>query len=225
MNLNELYAKRASAWEAAKNFLDTHRMENGTLSAEDSATYDRMEADIENLTKEIERLTKLNEMENALRQPTSNPLTNRPGDGTPSNDGKGRASKQYVADMLTGMRTEFKRVSDVLEEGTDANGGYLVPEEWDNRLIDKLNEENVMRKLGTKITTSGEHKINMAATKPAASWIAVTRPSISALLTLISSMWLSRLPRSCCMIMRSTWSATFSISSLWRWPMRKRMLS
>ena len=28
-----------------------------------------------------------------------------------------------------------------------------------------------MRKLGTRITTSGEHKINIAATKPAASWI------------------------------------------------------
>ena len=28
-----------------------------------------------------------------------------------------------------------------------------------------------MRGLATKITTSGEHKINMAATKPAASWI------------------------------------------------------
>lgn len=172
MNLNELYAKRASAWEAAKNFLDTHRMENGTLSAEDSAAYDRMEAEIENLTKEIERLTKLNEMENTLRQPTSNPLTNRPGEVNPANEGKGRASKQYIADMLTGMRTEFRQVSNVLEEGTDANGGYLVPEEWDSRLIDKLNEENIMRKLATKITTSGEHKINMAATKPAASWIA-----------------------------------------------------
>lgn len=172
MNLNELYAKRATAWEAAKNFLDTHRMENGTLSAEDSATCDRMEAEIENLTKEIERLTKLNEMENTLRQPTSNPLTNRPGEVNPANEGKGRASKQYIADMLKGMRTEFKQVTDVLEEGTDANGGYLVPAEWDSRLIDKLNEENVMRKLATKITTSGEHKINMAATKPAASWIA-----------------------------------------------------
>ncbi len=28
-----------------------------------------------------------------------------------------------------------------------------------------------MRKLGTTITTSGQHKINIAATKPAAAWI------------------------------------------------------
>lgn len=52
-----------------------------------------------------------------------------------------------------------------------ADGGYLVPEEYDRRLIDVLEEENIMRSLGTKITTSGQHKINIAATKPAASWI------------------------------------------------------
>ena len=52
-------------------------------------------------------------------------------------------------------------------------GGYLVPEEYDSRLIDGLTEENIMRRLGHRITTSGEHKINIAATKPAAAWIAV----------------------------------------------------
>ena len=53
----------------------------------------------------------------------------------------------------------------------DADGGYLVPEEYDHRLIDTLSEENIMRSLATTITTSGEHKINIAATKPAAAWI------------------------------------------------------
>jgi HK97 family phage major capsid protein len=73
--------------------------------------------------------------------------------------------------MLTAFRTNFRQVSNVLQEGVDASGGYLVPVEYDNRLIDVLTEENVMRKLGTTITTSGEHKINIAAAKPAASWI------------------------------------------------------
>ncbi len=59
----------------------------------------------------------------------------------------------------------------VLQEGIDANGGYLVPEEYDSRLIDGLTEENIMRRLGHRITTSGGHKINIAATKPAAVWI------------------------------------------------------
>ena len=38
-------------------------------------------------------------------------------------------------------------------------------------MIDTLDEENIMRKLGTSITTSGEHEITIAATKPAAAWL------------------------------------------------------
>ena len=66
------------------------------------------------------------------------------------------------------MRTNFRQVSNLLQEGVDADGGYLVPEEYDRRLIDVLEEENIMRGLATVITTSGEHKINIAASKPAA---------------------------------------------------------
>ena len=32
----EMRAKRAKLWDAAKAFLDTHRAEDGTMSAEDS---------------------------------------------------------------------------------------------------------------------------------------------------------------------------------------------
>jgi len=57
--MNQILAlreKRAKAWEAAKAFLESKRGTDGLLSAEDTATYDRMEADVVNLGKEIERL-------------------------------------------------------------------------------------------------------------------------------------------------------------------------
>ena len=47
--------------------------------------------------------------------------------------------------MLTALRSNFRQVSNVLQEGVDADGGYLVPEEYDHRLIDVLTEENIMR--------------------------------------------------------------------------------
>ena len=172
MTVQELYAKRATAWEAAKQFLDTHRMENGTLSAEDGAAYDRMEAEINDLTNEINRMNRLKEMEATMNQPVNQPLTGKPmNPRTEDGQATGRASRQYARDMLTAMRTNFRQISNVLEEGNDANGGYLVPDEWDRRLIDVLEEENIFRPLATKITTSGEHKINIAGTKPTASWI------------------------------------------------------
>ena len=171
MNVQELIAKRAKAWEAAKSFLEAHRGENGVLSAADGETYDRMEKEITDLTKEIDRLNRQASIEAQLNQPTTSPLSNMPSAGDEKPGKKGRASDQYAKDMLTAMRTNFHQVSDLLQEGVDADGGYLVPEEWDSRLIDVLNEENIMRGLATQITTSGEHKINIAGAKPTAAWI------------------------------------------------------
>ena len=169
MTIMELREKRNKAWEAAKAFVETKRDKDGLLSAEDAASYAEMEQKIKDYGAEIERMEQMAAMDAQLSKPTSVPLT-----GKPLNSDKpksGRASDEYKAAMLNALRTNFRQVSDVLSEGVDANGGYLVPEEYDNRLIDTLTEENIMRKLGHTITTSGEHKINIAATKPAAAWI------------------------------------------------------
>ena len=170
MNLKDLITKRATAWEAAKTFLDAHQGENGLMSGEDSETYDRMEKEVTDYTREIERLTRQKEIDDELNKPMASPLTERPGAGAELAK-TGRASDAYRKAALQAMRTGFHQVSDILQEGVDTDGGYLVPEEWDKRLIDVLNEENIMRGLATKIKTSGEHKINIAATKPTAAWI------------------------------------------------------
>lgn len=170
MNLKDLITKRATAWEAAKTFLDAHQGENGLMSAEDSETYDRMEKEVTDYTREIERLTRQKEIDDELSKPMASPLTERPGAGA-APEKTGRATDAYRKAALQAMRTGFHQVSDILQEGVDTDGGYLVPEEWDKRLIDVLNEENIMRGLATQLKTSGEHKINIAATKPTAAWI------------------------------------------------------
>ena len=169
MTILELREKRNKAWEAAKAFVETKRDKDGLLSAEDAASYDEMEQKIKDYGAEIERMEQMAAMDAQLSKPTSAPLTAKPLNGDKPKSG--RASDEYKAAMLNALRTNFRQVSDVLSEGVDANGGYLVPEEYDSRLIDTLTEENIMRKLGHTITTSGEHKINIAATKPAAAWI------------------------------------------------------
>lgn len=175
MNINELREKRAKLWDEMKAFLETHRQENGTLKAEDDETYTRMENEISDLGREISRLERQEAMEKELSKPVNSPLTSKP--GTKEKEEKtGRKSEAYRGAMLTAIRSNFKRVENILQEGVDADGGYLVPEEYDSRLIDVLEEENIMRGLATKITTAGEHRINIAATKPAASWIEEGKP-------------------------------------------------
>lgn len=171
MTIKELMEKRAKVWEGAKAFVETHAGENGILSAEDNAAYLKMEKEIEDLTVAIDRQQRADRMEQELNKPVNSPLTGKPGSGSAGGTKTGRAADEYKSAMIGAFRSNFRNVSNVLQEGVDADGGYLVPEEYDRRLIDVLEEENIMRSLSTKITTSGQHKINIAATKPAASWI------------------------------------------------------
>lgn len=172
MNINELREKRAKAWETTKSFLESHRTDKGTITAEDENTYNNMMADIDGLGKEIKRLEKQELLDKELAKAVNVPITGKPGFGGQEEKLKPvRARNGYAKDLIKAMRSNFKQVTNLLQEGVDADGGYLVPEEYDKRIIVTLEEENIMRKLGTKITTSGQHKINIAAAKPAAAWI------------------------------------------------------
>ena len=172
MTILEMLKKRNQAMAAAREFAESHRNDKGFLSDEDSATYDQMEKEIMDMSREISRMQRQEALEQELSLPVNSPITGKPYQPAKEAEVKtGRASDEYRKGMLQALRTNFRQISNVLQEGIDENGGYLVPEEYDHRLIDVLNEENIMRKLGTKITTSGQHKINIAATKPAAAWI------------------------------------------------------
>ncbi len=170
--LMELMEKRNEAWEGAKAFVESRRNDDGLLSEEDANTYEEMEKKVRDYGTEIERIRSMEEIENELNKPVNTPIMTRPEkkkEETPEK--KGRASDQYKTDMIRAIRSNFKQVTDLLQEGVDTDGGYLVPEEYDSRLVDVLEENNIMRGLATKLTTSGLHRINLTATKPAALWV------------------------------------------------------
>lgn len=170
MTINEMVAKRKKLLDAMDGFLETHKNANGVLSKEDDAAYAEMESSFQAMTAEIQRMQRREEMEKEMQKPVSAPLTAKP--MVPAEDTKtGRASDEYKRAVLDALRSNFHRISNILQEGVDASGGYLVPEEYDKRIIEVLKEENVVRSLATEITTSGEHKINIADTAPAAAWI------------------------------------------------------
>lgn len=168
--LEKLIGKRNKAWEAAKAFIEEKKDKDGLLSDEDAKTYDGMEQKVKNYNVQIERLQAMEAMENQLNLPTATPLLNKP--EAPAEPPKeGRATDEYRQGMLTALRTNFRQISNVLQVGVDEDGGYLVPEEYDERLITQLEDLNIMRTLGTRITTSGNHKINIAASTPSAAWV------------------------------------------------------
>ena len=171
----ELRQKRAQAWDAAKAFLEAKRGNDGMLSAEDTATYDKMETEVVNLGKEIERLERQAVIDAELSKATSTPLTGKPGAKAGDPEEKtGRASDEYKGSFWNAMRTKVPTpaIQNALQIGTDSEGGYLVPDEFEHTLVEALEEENVFRKLANVInTSSGDRKIPVVASKGSASWV------------------------------------------------------
>lgn len=175
MTILELREKRAKAWEAAKAFLDSHRNEKGILTAEDDAAYTRMEQEITDLGKEIARLERQEALEAELNLPVNKPITSKPMNGKPEEGNKtGRDAEEYRTNFWNMMRSKapMPAVVNALQIGTDSEGGYLVPDEYERTLVEALEEENIFRQLAKVIqTSSGDRKIPVVATKGTASWI------------------------------------------------------
>ena len=173
MTILELREKRAKAWEAAKAFLDSHRNDKGVLSAEDDATYTRMEQDITDLGKEIARLERQEALDAELSKPTAAPLTGKPLGGS-VDERTGRATDEYRSSFWNLMRSKnpMPQVVDALRIGADTEGGYLVPDEYERTLVEALKEENIFRPMAHIIrTASGDRKIPVVSSKGTADWI------------------------------------------------------
>ena len=167
----DLREKRAKAWDTAKAFLDSRRGGDGLLSAEDTAAYDKMEADVVALGKEIDRLERQAAIDAEMEKATSDPIINKP--LAPSGEEKtGRSSNDYKKAFWNSMRGRRDvSIQNALQLGTDTEGGYLVPTEFEATLTQALEDENIIRQVANVITTGGDRKIPVVATKGTASWV------------------------------------------------------
>ena len=173
MTIQELMEKRAKLWDEARNFLDSKRNESGTLSEDDEKTYDAMEKQILDLTAEIERLERLDKIGREMNAATTTPVVNVPGTHVTTPEKSSTATAEYSNAFWNNVRNRnWIDVRNDLQVGTDSEGGYLVPDEFEKKLISALEEENVFRPLATRIQTSnGDRKIPVITQKGEATWM------------------------------------------------------
>lgn len=176
--MNQILAlreKRASLWDAAKKYRDAHIGSDGTMTAEDAATYDRMVDDVDRMKKEIDRLERQEAIENEMNRPVSQPIVNRPDDGQPrEKEKRGTATDAYKTAFWNMVRAKAMsyEIHNALKIGEDDHGGYLAPDEFERTLVEALEEQNIFRQFAHVITTSsGDRKIPVVASKGTASWI------------------------------------------------------
>jgi len=167
---------RADKWEKAKAFLDSKRGEDGVVPDEDVKAYEKMEAEVLALGKDIELMDRRHALDRELGGNLIAPVTNMPTDTPDKKDVTGRATAEYRRSFEMAMRKEKVdleySVRNALSIGTDTEGGYLVPDEFERTLVAALEENDIMRRLARVIsTTNGTLGIPVVATRGTASWV------------------------------------------------------
>jgi len=167
----ELRKKRTQNWDAAKAFLESKRDKNGIVSLEDTAVYEKMEAQVVEIGHQIELLERQRDLDDNLSKIIGTPyLPATPGAEGINAQKTGRASAEYKRNFWNAIRG--RSVTNALQVGTDSEGGYLVPDEFERTLVQALEVQNVFRQFAHVIqTANGERKIPVVASTGSASWV------------------------------------------------------
>ena len=171
----ELRNKRNTLWEQTKAFLEQHRGENGLVASDAVEQYNKMAQEVKDLGAEIERLEQQAQIDAQLAAPTSTPVHGNPKASAPKDkDARPTATAEY-SDAFWNMiraRGSYGEIHNALSIGQDSEGGYTVPDEFEKKLVQALEDNNLFRGLATVIrTSSGTRKIPIAQDNGEASWI------------------------------------------------------
>ncbi len=168
----ELEQRRAEAWKAADDFYWAHVDDKLTMSEADAKAYKHMLVDVKKIDDQIYA-----EKQKPTTAPIRDAIGYEYGDGSANTGGFKMAgitgTKDYKKNFFNAMRARFvdSVKNSYLQTGEPSQGGYLCPDEMDSAIVAKLQDENIMRKIGKVITTANTHKIPIVASQPTASWI------------------------------------------------------
>lgn len=162
----ELREKRANQWEQAKALHEKTVTESRDFSAEEQVQYDRIMADMDSVTKTIEREERLLDMEKDLDKRDGSAATKPPvGTGAPEQRGGEEIQKEYrdafrafLTDGIDGLSTEQRKLmteNRALSASTGSAGGYTVPQSFYNQLIQAMKTFGGARQVGRVFQTAG----------------------------------------------------------------------
>jgi HK97 family phage major capsid protein len=168
MNIEQLNDKRLQAYHSAKSILDQADNENRGMTAEENERFDKFMADVDKFAAEIEKRSHLDEVKASFdssvgRIAAPESVEERSVEIT---DPYLEAFGSYVRGNLTDVEMR------ALQIGTDSEGGYTVPQVWDDAILRALNNANAMRQIATVIQTENTRNFSVESSMSTATWIA-----------------------------------------------------
>ena len=176
MKHNEkLREQRAKLVNDQRDILKAADTEARGMTVDEMATFDTLDAEIVALKQTIDRADAYDAEQRSIAHAfepvdTEAPATVETRTIAPETR-VGTASDEYRSAMQTYLRAGSDQELRALSEGTDTAGGYLVPDEWANQIIQARDEVNVMRQLATVVETStGTFNLPTVTSQGTAAW-------------------------------------------------------
>ncbi len=153
----QLREQRANTWEQMKALI-----EKPERSAEDNQAYDRMEAEYDKLDADIERAERHEAREKANSAVDRTGVV--PAAGKPVEAGDGAYAAAFLNYLRDGMaalepteqalmRSRFEQFKNAAGVGTGSAGGYLVPPEFRDTMVETMKWYGPMLQVAEVITT------------------------------------------------------------------------
>jgi HK97 family phage major capsid protein len=173
MAIKDLLQERGEVVAAMHALIDSAEKEGRDFSSDEQAKYELMNADQEALKSRADRMKSAAELQDALE---SAPRVHRPNVSEVASNSSPFSGEGYKAGFdryaRYGKNALDAKILGALQVGTDSEGGYIVPEEFETVLTKALLDHNEIRQYAKVITTGSDRNIPIEATKGVATWTA-----------------------------------------------------
>lgn len=173
MSISNLLAERGQCVDRMRDILNVAEREGRDLNDGERSEYEAKEARQAEIANLVNRKRSLDGLASELDRPTE--VSNRL---APSDSGRAnfRNAAEYVesfdAYARRGKSALDSRFLNALQVGTNSEGGYIVPQEFETKLTAALQDINEVRQWCNVITTASQHNIPTEASLGSAAWTA-----------------------------------------------------
>jgi HK97 family phage major capsid protein len=172
--VKDLLFARGQKVEQMKALIDGAEAENRDLNAEETAKYEALDKDQNELKARADRIESAAKLESSLDSRIDASHRQKIEDGSiksgVSSDEYRDAFDKYA--RLGRQGAIDAGVSNALQVGTNSEGGFIVPQEFDTMLVEVLQDINEIRGLVNVVTTGSDRNIPVESSLGSAAWTA-----------------------------------------------------
>ena len=168
----ELKQLRAKGIKELRQILDIADAEGRALSGEERQKYDKIDTDVEAFTDTIDRREKQARSETLISADAGEARVSRQASTQAERLDSEEYRNAFYKYIRYGSGALVGDEARGLSIGTDAAGGYLTETILDRKLVETLDEANLMRQLCTVISTESDRTIAVESDAAAAVWMA-----------------------------------------------------